>query len=67
MPGYVARAVAAAADLPGRWPRCAPGCGGRMEASPLMDAPRFGESLAAGLRHAWRQRCYAQSGAGSSM
>jgi len=64
--GYIERAVAAAADLPALATLRA-GLRARMEASPLMDAPRFGASLAAGLRHAWRQRCYSQSGAGKSM
>lgn len=31
----------------------------QMRASPLCDAPRFGESLGAGLRHAWRDWCEA--------
>lgn len=49
--GYVARAVAAAADLPGLAALRA-GLRARMRASPLMDAPRFGANLAAALRHA---------------
>ena len=69
-PAYIARAVTAAADLPGL-AKLRAGLRGRMEASPLMDAPKFGVSLAAALRHAWRHRCYealaAQSGAGKSM
>lgn len=68
--GYVARAVAAARDLPALALLRA-GLRGRMEASPLMDAPRFGISLAAALRHAWLTRCHDElrvhSGAGSAM
>ena len=68
--GYVARAVAAARDLPALALLRA-GLRGRMEASPLMDAPRFGTSLAAALRHAWQARCHdelwAHSGAGNAM
>lgn len=66
VPAYIARAASAAADLPGL-AALRPALRGRMEASPLMDHKRFGDSLAAGLRHAWHQRCYAQSGAGRAM
>ena len=50
--GYVARAVAAAQDLPALAGLRA-GLRARMRASPLMDAPRFGANLADALRHAW--------------
>lgn len=60
VPAYIARALAAASDLPALAALRA-GLRPRMEASPLMDAARFGASLADALRHAWRQCCYAQS------
>ncbi len=66
-PGYVARAVAAAHEIPALAGLRA-GMRARMAASPLMDAPRFGANLAAALRDAWRARCLqAQSGAGMTM
>jgi tetratricopeptide (TPR) repeat protein len=67
-PGYVARAVAAAHELPALAGLRA-GMRARMAASPLMDAPRFGADLAAALRHAWARACAAhtQSGAGKSI
>ena len=52
--GYTARAVAAAGDLPGLAALRA-GLRAQVKASPLCDAPRFGRSLAAGLRTAWRE------------
>ena len=64
--GYVARAVAAAHDLPALAELRA-GMRARMKTSPLMDAPRFAANLTAALRHAWRLRCaQTQSGAGSA-
>jgi predicted O-linked N-acetylglucosamine transferase (SPINDLY family) len=64
--GYVARAVAAAHDLPALAELRA-GMRARMKSSPLMDAPRFATNFAAALRHAWRLRCaQTQSGAGSA-
>jgi predicted O-linked N-acetylglucosamine transferase (SPINDLY family) len=64
--GYVARAVAAAHELPALAELRA-GMRARMKTSPLMDAPRFAANLTAALRHAWRLRCaQTQSGAGSA-
>jgi len=54
--GYVARALAAAADLAGLAALRA-GLRGRVAASPLVDAPRFGVALGAALRFAWRDWC----------
>ena len=54
--GYTARAVAAAGDLPGLAALRA-GLRAQVKASPLCDAPRFGRSLATGLRMAWRAWC----------
>jgi predicted O-linked N-acetylglucosamine transferase (SPINDLY family) len=53
---YVARAVAAAADLPALAALRA-GLRAQVKASPLCDAPRFGRSLGAALRAAWRDWC----------
>ena len=64
--GYVARAVAAAHELPAL-AELRGGMRARMKTSPLMDASRFAANLTAALRHAWRQRCaQTQSGAGSA-
>ncbi|MCS6891384.1 MAG: tetratricopeptide repeat protein [Rhodovarius sp.] len=54
--GYVARAIAAAADLPALAALRA-GLRDRLSSSPLMDGPRFGRHLAQALRFAWHQRC----------
>jgi len=59
--GYVARAVAAAADVAGL-ARLRAGLRAQVRASPLCDAPRFGRSLGEALRHAWRAWCSAQAG-----
>ncbi len=59
--GYVARAVAAAHELPALAALRA-GMRERMAASPLMHAPRFGINLAAALRRAWRARCAQKHG-----
>lgn len=53
---YVARAAAAAADLPGLAALRA-GLREHVRRSPLCDAPRFGRNLGAALRHAWRGWC----------
>ncbi len=53
---YIARAVAAARDLPALAALRA-GLRARTRASPLCDAPRFGRSLGAALRAAWRDWC----------
>ena len=53
---YVARAAAAAADLPALAALRA-GLRDRVRQSPLCDAPRFGRNLGAALRHAWRDYC----------
>ena len=60
---YVARAIAAAADIAALATLRA-GLRARVKASPLCDAPRFGRSLGAGLRHAWRNWCAETSPAG---
>jgi protein O-GlcNAc transferase len=54
--GYIALAVAWAADLEGL-ASLRSGLRARVKASPLCDAPRFGQSLGAALRHAWRDWC----------
>jgi protein O-GlcNAc transferase len=56
---YVARAVAAAADLPGLAALRA-GLREQVRRSPLCDAPRFGRHLGAALRHAWHDWCARQ-------
>ena len=53
---YIALAVAKASDLPALSALRA-GLRARVKASPLCDAPRFGASLGAALRHAWRAWC----------
>jgi predicted O-linked N-acetylglucosamine transferase (SPINDLY family) len=53
---YVARAVRAAADLPALAALRA-ALRTRVLASPLCDAPRFGQSLGTALRHAWTTWC----------
>jgi predicted O-linked N-acetylglucosamine transferase (SPINDLY family) len=55
---YVARAAAAAADLPALAALRA-GLREQVRRSPLCDAPRFGHNLGAALRHAWREWCRA--------
>jgi predicted O-linked N-acetylglucosamine transferase (SPINDLY family) len=52
--GYVGQAVARAGDLPALAALRA-GLRARVAASPLVDAPRFGQGLEAALRHAWDQ------------
>lgn len=54
--GYVARAVSATQDL-AALADLRSGLRARLRASPLMDAPRFGRSLADALRRAWHDRC----------
>lgn len=54
--GYIELAVAKAADLDSL-EALRHGLRARVKASPLCDAPRFGRSLGAGLRHAWREWC----------
>jgi protein O-GlcNAc transferase len=56
---YVAMAVARAADLPALAELRA-GLRERVRNSPLCDAPRFGHSLGAALRHAWHAWCSEQ-------
>lgn len=56
--GYVALALEKAADLEALATLRA-GLRARTQASPLCDAPRFGRSLGAALRHAWREWCAA--------
>jgi protein O-GlcNAc transferase len=56
---YVEMAVARAANLPALAELRA-GLRERVRKSPLCDAPRFGQSLGAGLRHAWQQWCAQQ-------
>ncbi len=58
---YVARAQASVADI-GALAGLRAGMRARMRASPLCDAPRFGRSLSAALRHAWRDWCATQAG-----
>ena len=54
--GYVASAIARAADLPALAALRA-GLRARVAASPLCDAPRFAASLSRALRHAWADWC----------
>jgi predicted O-linked N-acetylglucosamine transferase (SPINDLY family) len=54
--GYVDLAVARAADLDAL-ARLRRDLRAQVKASPLCDAPRFGRSLGAALRHAWREWC----------
>ena len=49
---YVAQAVAQARDIPAL-AVMRRGLRARVGASPLVDAPRFGQGLSAALRHAW--------------
>ncbi len=51
---YVALAVARASDLPGL-AALRQRLRAQVKASPLCDGPRFGRSLGAALRHAWRE------------
>ena len=53
---YVALATRRAADLPALAALRA-GLRARVAASPLVDAPRFGQALSAALRDAWRHWC----------
>jgi predicted O-linked N-acetylglucosamine transferase (SPINDLY family) len=53
---YIDMAVRRAADLPALAALRA-GLRARVKASPLCDAPRFGQNLGAALRHAWRHWC----------
>jgi predicted O-linked N-acetylglucosamine transferase (SPINDLY family) len=56
LPGYVELAVSKVADLDALAAlRC--GLRAQVKLSPLCDAPRFGRSLGAALRHAWREWC----------
>jgi protein O-GlcNAc transferase len=56
---YIEAAVARAADLPALAELRAT-LRERVRQSPLCDAPRFGRSLGAALRHAWRAWCAEQ-------
>ncbi len=53
---YVELAVARASDMPAL-AALRSGLRARVKASPLCDAPRFGRSLGAALRFAWRDWC----------
>jgi tetratricopeptide (TPR) repeat protein len=53
---YVTEAVRRASD-PAALAELRAGLRDRVAASPLCDAPRFGESLALALRQAWREAC----------
>jgi protein O-GlcNAc transferase len=53
---FVARAVAIAADLDAL-SRLRQGLRTRMQASPLMDGPRFARNMEAAYRAAWRRYC----------
>lgn len=59
---YVALAARKASDL-GGLAELREALRARMRASPLCDAPRFGRSLGAALRHAWRDWCGQQAAA----
>ncbi|MEJ0016060.1 MAG: tetratricopeptide repeat protein [Acetobacteraceae bacterium] len=56
VPAYVDLAVTKAADLQAL-AALRSGLRGQVRASPLCDAPRFGRSLGAALRFAWRDWC----------
>lgn len=60
MDEYVQMAVARAADLP-TLASLRAGLREQVRRSPLCDAPRFGRSLGAALRHAWRAWCAEQA------
>jgi protein O-GlcNAc transferase len=53
---YQELAVAKASDIPAL-AALRSGLRAQVKASPLCDAPRFGRSLGAALRHAWRDWC----------
>lgn len=55
---YVALAIERARDLP-RLAALRAGLRAQVAAAPLCDAPRFGRSLSAALRHAWQEWCTA--------
>jgi predicted O-linked N-acetylglucosamine transferase (SPINDLY family) len=57
---YVARAVESA-EAPMPLAELRAGLRARVKASPLCDAPRFGRSLGAALRHAWQDWCSRQA------
>ena len=57
---YVQLVLEKSADLPAL-ADCRLGLRGRVKASPLCDAPRFGRHLGAALRHAWRDWCARQT------
>ena len=61
---YVGLAVQRASDLDALAALRA-GLRAKVAASPLCDAPRFGRSLGAALRHAWRAWCEEGNPAGS--
>ena len=63
--GYLDLAVAKAADLAGLAALRA-GLREQVRQSPLCDGPRFGRSLSAGLRHAWREWARQQSAPASA-
>ncbi len=55
-PDYIARATRFASNIPAL-AELRHRLRAQVLASPLCDAPRFGQSLAKGLRHAWRAYC----------
>jgi protein O-GlcNAc transferase len=54
--GYIRLAISKASDQ-GALAELRRELRSRVKASPLCDAPRFGASLAAGLRDVWRDWC----------
>ena len=60
---YVARAVAAAQDVPGLAALRA-AMRAQVRSSPLCDAPRFGRNLGLALRRAWHDWCATEVGGG---
>jgi protein O-GlcNAc transferase len=62
---FVSIAVGLAADLP-RLSKLRATLRGRMQSSPLMDAPRFAQMVEAAYREMWRRWCVKQASVGAA-